>query len=231
MDNPVHSISTSIDSKDYLLGKFDYKCDASFIEVPLKYAKFPEQYLRTDAYLAFMLMADDARREGVNLIILSATRNFDEQKIIWDDKWTGKAWVLGQNLAWIKDTIQRAKEILKYSSMPCASRHHWGTDVDLDNLYNDYFASGEGLKAYNWLQNKASKYGFCQPYCVKCSSRTSGYEEEKWHWSYMPIANECVRRYKEEIKYEDIKGFFGDGTASQIEIIKNYVLGINNDCK
>lgn len=230
-DHPVRSIYTAIDSKDYLLGKYDYKTDASFVEVPLKYAKFPDQYLRSDAYLAFVHMAEDARLEGVTIYILSATRSFEDQKKIWNEKWTGKALVLGQNLAWIKDSILRAKEILKYSSMPCTSRHHWGTDFDIENMYNDYFASGEGLKTYNWLQKNASKYGFCQPYCEKGSNRVCGYEEERWHWSYMPIANECIQRYKKEVKYEDINGFFGDRTAPQIEIIQNYVLGINNDCR
>ena len=32
--------------------------------------------------------------------------------------------------------------------MPSTSRHHWGTDLDLNNLNNSYFTSGKGKKIY-----------------------------------------------------------------------------------
>ncbi len=48
--------------------------------------------------------------------------------------------------------------------MPQASRHHWGTDVDINSVEPEYFESGQGLKEYTWLQENAWKFGFCQPY-------------------------------------------------------------------
>jgi len=228
---PVKSGSSVVNTKEYLLGKFDYTQDTSFSSVPSKYTNHPKQYLRTEALQHFMKMADDAKKESVNLFILSSTRNFDEQKQIWEDKWTGKTFVNNKNLALIKDTVLRAKEIMKYSSMPSASRHHWGTDVDLDNFTNSYFDHGEGLKVYNWLVKNAHKYGFCNPYNSKGNGHRTGYEEERWHWSYYPIANVCMERYFDEINYEDIKGFLGAGTEKEIGVIKNYLLSINEDCK
>ncbi|NJK84501.1 MAG: M15 family metallopeptidase [Saprospiraceae bacterium] len=41
---------------------------------------------------------------------------------------------------------ERALKILKYSSMPGTSRHHWGTDIDLNSFSNSYFEQGEGKK-------------------------------------------------------------------------------------
>ena len=51
------------------------------------------------------------------------------------------------------DSISAVKEIMKYSSMPSTSRHHWGTDIDLNSLENSYFEKGEGKKySIGWLQ-------------------------------------------------------------------------------
>ena len=60
------------------------------------------------------------------------------------------------------DSLKAAKTILLYSSMPTTSRHHWGTDMDINSLENSYFASGQGLKEYTWLKKNAAKFGFCQ---------------------------------------------------------------------
>ena len=48
--------------------------------------------------------------------------------------------------------------------MPSTSRHHWGTDIDLNSLNNSYFSSGKGLKEYDWLTTNANHYGFYQVY-------------------------------------------------------------------
>lgn len=228
---PLNTAGSVINTKEYLLGKFDYSQDTSFELIPVKYSRITKQYLRKEVLKHFIEMAEDAKKDSVFLYVLSATRNFEEQKRIWNDKWTGKVLVFRKNLALIKDTVLRAKEILKYSSMPSASRHHWGTDVDLDAFNNLYFKRGQGLKIYNWLVKNARKYGFCNPYNEKGKLRDSGYEEERWHWSYYPIANDCIERYFEEVTYEDIKGFLGSGTAKEIGIIKNYILTINSDCR
>ena len=223
--------SGQVISKEYLLGKFDYAQDTSFALVPARYSKMAKQYLRKEVLEHFIRMANDAKKDSVNLYVLSATRSFDEQRMIWNDKWTGRTLVNNKNLTAIKDSVLRAKEILKYSSMPSASRHHWGTDMDLNSFNNTYFSHGEGLKIYNWLLKNAHKYGFCNPYNEKGANRTSGYEEERWHWSYFPIANSCLEHYFEEINYDDITGFFGAGTAKIIGIKKHYVLSINNFCR
>jgi len=63
--------------------------------------------------------------------------------------------------------------------MPTASRHHWGTDVDINSVDPDYFLNGTGLQEYEWLKKNAYKYGFCQPYSPKDSvHRSTGYNLE-----------------------------------------------------
>ena len=115
--------------------------------------------------------------------------------------------------------------------MPSTSRHHWGTDIDLNNLNNSYFEKGKGLREYQWLTQNASKYGFCQVYSDKRTESRSGYEMEKWHWSYLPIAKQYTKKYNELIGYDDIDGFKGSSLAKKIEAIKNYVEGISASCQ
>ncbi len=208
---------------NHLLGKFDYKKDSSFIFVESKYAS-KAMYLRKETYAKFIEMYDAAKKEGVTLTIISGTRNFYEQKEIWNRKWE-------KNIVSM-DSLAAAKKILLYSSMPCTSRHHWGTDMDLIDLNNSYFESGIGLKAYKWLNENAIKYGFCQVYDDKKITKRTGYELEKWHWSYMPISSKILDEYKNQIKSKDINGFQGSHLAGSknVQIINNYVLGINKNC-
>jgi zinc D-Ala-D-Ala carboxypeptidase len=170
-------------------------------------------------------MSDAARKDGVDLVIISATRNFDSQKRIWENKWQGRTMVEGKNLTTVKDHKERARLILLYSSMPSTSRHHWGTDMDLNSLENSSFEHGEGLKIYQWLKTHASEFGFCQPYTSKSDGRT-GYEEEKWHWSYLPLSGQFLEDYIRKVTYKDIKGFLGSDVAPSIDVIKNYVGGV-----
>jgi len=114
--------------------------------------------------------------------------------------------------------------------MPGTSRHHWGTDIDLNNFNNAYFEKGQGLEIYQWLVINAPKYGFCQVYTEKNSARPEGYNEEKWHWSYLPIAQQLTELARREMNDELVSGFKGAATCAQIGVVEKYVLGINQDC-
>lgn len=218
-------------TKEYLMGKFPPASQENFEQLDLKHCSAKGMYLRKEAYTAFKEMYDAAKKDGITLRIISATRNFEAQKSIWEAKWTGGRLVGGKNLSTaIKDAEQRARKILEYSSMPGTSRHHWGTDMDLNSLENSFFAKGEGKKIYDWLTANAATYGFCQPYSNKAEGRT-GYEEEKWHWSYTPLSRDLTNHYDELLNNEDITGFKGHETAVSIDAIANYVLGINPVCK
>jgi zinc D-Ala-D-Ala carboxypeptidase len=213
--------------KNYLLGKFDPVTHEQFAKLRDEHAQgsAKDGYLRKETYEAFIKMSDAARKDGVELTIISATRNFDSQKRIWENKWEGRTLVEGKNLTTVKDPKDRARLILLYSSMPSTSRHHWGTDMDLNSLENSFFESGQGLKIYQWLTAHAAEYGFCQPYTSKVGGRT-GYEEEKWHWSYLPLSGVFLEEYKKKVTYKDIKGFIGSEVAASIDVIGNYVVGV-----
>lgn len=215
---------------DYLMGKFDPNAHPDFSTIASKYASKGGMRMRTDAYEAYKQMFEAAQKDGVTLKIISATRPFHHQKSIWEAKWNGQRKVDGKMLSKDMEPKQKAMKILRWSSMPGTSRHHWGTDVDINNLNNSYFESGDGLIEYDWLTDNASKYGFCQVYSVMDASRPNGYQEEKWHWSYIPVARELTALYKEKLSNGDIGGFTGSESAELIDVKTKYVLGINPKC-
>ena len=204
-------------TKELVLGKFNYRNHIDFIKLSHEHASKP-MYLNKEVYKAFVKMYESAKKENINLTIISGTRNFKEQKAIWERKWDKY-----KELA----PVNRAKRILEYSSMPTTSRHHWGTDIDLNNLNNHYFEKGKGLKEYQWLIDNANVFGFYQAYNCKRFGRT-GYNEEKWHWTYLPLSQKYLSFYNKNIKYTDIVGFSGASLASQNKMIEHYVNGISS---
>ncbi len=213
----------------YIMGRFNPKVHPDFIEIDSLHADRPDLYLRKDTYRAFIKMYEHAMADGIRLQIRSATRNFNVQKSIWEAKWTGERMIEGgEDLSkTTPDPKERALKILRYSSMPGTSRHHWGTDIDLNSFENSWFTEGEGLDIYNWLTEHAADYGFCQPYSA---GRPYGYFEERWHWSYTPVSAKLTEYAKENLKNEMIDGFLGSESAPMIDVVKRYVLGINAAC-
>lgn len=215
-------------NKAILIGKFNPDETSDFIIIPERLSSRPGMYLQKKALAAFEEMYEAASADGIQLKIISATRNFDHQKRIWEDKFFTKVTRMSQ-IPNADHRIGFAKDILRYSSMPGTSRHHWGTDIDINSLEPSYFESEQGAKVYEWLSQNAVNFGFCQPYTSKSNGRT-GYEEEKWHWSYIPLAGPYLKAYNESITYDDICCFKGDETARPLKVIKNFVNGIDPIC-
>ena len=215
---------------NHLTGKCVYEKDTCFKVVP-KHATTKTIYLQKETCDMFLKMKSAAEKDSVFLKINSGARNFNVQKYIWEKRWDGKKRLRdGSSAKKIKDLKERSLKLLLYTAMPGTSRHHWGTEIDLYHINgNKYYEKGKGLKEYNWLLKNAHKYGFHQVYSNKEKDHRTGYQEEKWHWSYMPISNQYHKKYKQLISYKDIYGFKGASTAKEIKAIENYVNGINKD--
>lgn len=224
---PQYEFTTS-----YLTGHFDPESHPDFVEIDTVHADRAGLYLRKEVYQAFIQMWEIAKAKDIDLVIRSATRNFDYQRGIWERKWTGQTLIDGGKDATVAypDSAQRALAILKFSSMPGTSRHHWGTDIDLNSFENSWFESGEGQEVYAFLVEYGPAFGFCQPYSPKGPDRPDGYEEERWHWTYMPTANKLMRLAQDSLQNSMIKGFMGASVADQINVVEKYVKGISEDC-
>lgn len=204
-------------TKDFLLGKFKYRKDARFTKVDTAYCA-KEIYLQKEVYLAYQKMHAHALKDSIDLQLLSGTRSFYEQKWIWERKWERYKELPPR---------ERALKILEFSSMPSTSRHHWGTDLDLVHLSPQFFETTKGKKVYDWLQQHAKTFGFYQVYTSQKEGRT-GYQEEKWHWTYLPLSKEYLEQYHQQIKYTDFTGFLGAHLAKELNVIQAYVNGLNS---
>ncbi|MCX7820084.1 MAG: M15 family metallopeptidase [Brevinematales bacterium] len=201
-------------TKDELLGKITPYNHPEFTKIESNGKSF---WLREEVALKFKEMAKEAKKEGINLYIVSAFRSFEEQKLIWQNKTKRYPY---------DSKTKTVKKVLEYSAMPGTSRHHWGTDIDIVSVNPAFFDSKQGRKLFNWLTNNAPKYGFFMPYS---RYRTNGYREEKWHWSYKPIAEKFLSEYTNLITYKDLAGFYGSELAENLKIIENYVLNISEN--
>ena len=130
--------------------------------------------LRSAAVEALGTMAKVAKKDKVNLIVLSAYRSY------WSQEATFSSWVGSAGLA--------AAET--FSARPGHSQHQLGTAVDFTaesvNLgLTEYFTqSKEGA----WLSQNASKFGFVLSY-PEGKEVITGYTYEPWHWRYIGVEN------------------------------------------
>lgn len=207
----TNSISVS---QEILLGKFNPENDSNYVVIPNHMTTHKSIYCHREAFNAYLAMRDSALHDGITLTIVSATRNFDRQKQIWERKWNNTK----------GNDAEKIKQIMRFSSMPGTSRHHWGTDLDFISVEPDYWTHGEGLRIYNWLCTNAPKFGFFQPYSN--DPNRTGYAEERWHWSYAPLSKQYLQEYRKKITAEDISGFSGSYLVDSLGIIQSHVFGI-----
>ena len=202
-----------------LTGTLDISKDSSFVPLPKHYCD-KTIYLQQEAADALVSMIKKAEVDGIHLHVISGYRSFKDQVAIWNRKW-----------GVVQDDTDAGKcrRIMRFSAMPKTSRHHWGTDVDLNSLENAYFESGKGLEELKWLNAHAAEYGYQCVYSDKASTARTGYEMERWHWSYVPLSSKFLQLYNALIDYGQIDGFNGFQSASECRAIEDYVNGVRVD--
>jgi LAS superfamily LD-carboxypeptidase LdcB len=164
----------------------------------------------------FKHLHERAKRAGFDLRIVSSFRDFETQKRIWDEKALGKRPLLDSQGVLLDHTKLSPDEILsaiiRWSAVPGASRHHWGTDIDV----YDAKALPEGYKIqltpsevneggifaplHDWLDHYMWEEGFFRPY----EEDRGGVSPERWHLSYAPISQPYLNRFSESILRESL---------------------------
>lgn len=174
--------------------------------------------LQPEAVEAFIRMQNAARLAGFNLQPASTFRDFERQLTIWNGKFRGQRPVLDKesrpvDVSSLTDA-ERGELILRWSALPGASRHHWGSDLDIydpDLLPQgsklqlepwEYEAGGYFADLNQWLSDNMATYGFYRPYDID----RGGVAVEPWHLSYQPLAAQCEARLTPEVLIEAWRG-------------------------
>ena len=108
---------------------------------------------------------------------------------------------------------ERIAAILQWSALPGASRHHWGTDLDLIDReataagYRVQLTAAEyapegpfGRSRIGWRMN-APRFGFFRPF----RGVLSGVQPEPWHFSFAPVAESARRALTCETLHEALR--------------------------
>ena len=194
--------------------------------------------LEKETYSAFIKMKDAAEKDGIIIKLVSGFRDFYRQQMIWNNKY--KKFTNEFSL----DGPTAIKEIIRFSTIPGTSRHHWGTEIDIidKNFENEkdlliskkYKEGGIFNSLKKWMDKNSKRFGFYIVY--DDDSNRPGFEYEPWHYTYKPISDLYQREFlklnlKSIISKTKVEGkeFIND------EFIKKYIdeniMGISSHLK
>jgi LAS superfamily LD-carboxypeptidase LdcB len=168
------------------------------------------RFMHKDVISAFKQLQLQAKEEiQADIQIVSCFRNFARQLAGWNAKAQGKRPLLDDQDNELPYQDMSPTEILyailRWSAVPGASRHHWGTDVDIYDanemkceevqlVPSECIPEGPFGKLHQWLNMKMDTkeaFDFFRPY----ENERGGVGQEKWHLSYAPIAQEYYNHY------------------------------------
>lgn len=161
-----------------------------------------QHYLLPEVLADWQLLVKQAQLAGFEPIIVSAYRSYDRQLVIWNAKATGQRPVLDDDdnrvdMDGLTD-LQKIHAIMRFSALPGASRHHWGSDFDvmdtatLPPAYDIQLTASETAPEgvcgafFEWLDKHLSSpnCAFFRPYEVDYG----GVACEPWHLSHKSAA-------------------------------------------
>jgi LAS superfamily LD-carboxypeptidase LdcB len=157
-----------------------------------------------DVAAASLRLRASAAREGIELRPCSSFRGYAAQTRIWELKFNGRAPLydidghLRDRTGWSEDDV--IARILDWTALPGASRHQWGTEIDVvddavmppgykPRLLPDEVAD-RGLFAprHRWVDAHIHAHGFFRP----CARYQGGMFPEPWHLSYAPVSMRAI---------------------------------------
>jgi LAS superfamily LD-carboxypeptidase LdcB len=160
--------------------------------------------LHGEAMLQALAMRSAARAAGIELAIVSSFRDFDRQVAIWNAKYSGERQLLDRDgRALIHAHLSESAlidAILIWSALPGASRHHWGTDIDVIDraavapdyrpqlVRAEFGRNGPFARLDAWLAENMATFGFFRPYATD----QGGVQPEPWHLSFAPVAEPAL---------------------------------------
>jgi LAS superfamily LD-carboxypeptidase LdcB len=160
--------------------------------------------LHPEAATAFLRLRAAAMQSDIDLAPASTFRSFQHQLSIWNDKFNGRRPLLDPDGRALDSAAlsaeERVRAILLWSALPGASRHHWGTEIDVIDraglpqgaraqlIALEYSPGGVFEKLGAWLPAHCGEYGFFLPY----DRDRGGVRPEPWHLSFAPVSSRAL---------------------------------------
>jgi LAS superfamily LD-carboxypeptidase LdcB len=150
--------------------------------------------------------------EGFDLAVASGFRGLEHQQAIWNRKAQGLQAVLdnfGKPLDFQSlNEQERVLAIMRWSALPGASRHHWGSEIDVYNRRakeqveltpQEVEDTGPMGPFHLFLNEVIDDFEFFRPY----EFDLGGVAPERWHLSYAPLSEPCDEAYDRAL-FEEI---------------------------
>jgi LAS superfamily LD-carboxypeptidase LdcB len=204
----------------------------------------PRCVLHVRAAEGLIAMRNAARTAGIDLDVVSGFRDFNRQLAIWSGKFNGSRALLDASGCEINraDLYESAliDAILTWSALPGASRHHWGSEIDVidtaalpagrqPQLHPAEFAVGGCFERLNgWLDSNMGRFGFFRPY----GTFRGGVQPEPWHLSYAAVSVPALRALSLDVLAEAIEAADMSGRQAVLarlpELYQRYVLTVDD---
>ena len=129
----------------------------------------PNIEVHIDMSKSLLKMKEDAKKQGVYLVLLSGFRSISLQKEIF------------YSLKSIRNQI--AEERARVSAPPGYSEHSTGFAIDIGDAKareTDFETDFENTEAFSWLKNNAARYHFK----LSFNKNNKNVDYEPWHWRY-----------------------------------------------
>lgn len=191
----------------------------------------------------YLALKAAAAADGIELKILSGFRDIGAQLRIWNAKYRGERPLYdaaGKILEHASlDARQLLDGILCWSALPGASRHHWGTDVDVVDsaavpenyrvrlVQEEFNAGGIFHRLRIWLGENMARFGFFFPY----AEYRGGVYPEPWHLSHVAISTMALQSLTPDLVAEVVRASDLLGKEQVLvqlpEIYRRYVANIS----
>ena len=153
---------------------------------------------------SFLKLKKHLEQFNINLSLVSGFRSFDHQLKIWNAKARGERVLYDkeENELIYKDLSPNEimHAILRWSALPGASRHHWGSDIDIydhniktkkevDLTLNE--CQQDFKELYSQIDPFLNECGFYRPY----DKDRGGVSPEPWHLSFKSLSQGYLEQY------------------------------------
>lgn len=173
-------------NKYYALGK-DYQ-PKNLVSISNQYG-YGTNSIEKEVFNHYLEMFQDAKKEGLTLIVTSSYRDYDYQEELWNQYKNQK----GQE--WADSISARAGQ----------SEHQTGYTMDIAT-YGSVFNDFENTDEFKWMEKNAHKYGFILRY-PKGKEDITGYDYESWHYRYVGV-DTATKVHNLGITYDEYYAYY-----------------------